>query len=59
MDFFIDIAQTLLDFHNFSLGLVDLAIDRSVMNLNLSGVGSFLAIGDNEGEFIWLVRSSG
>ncbi len=52
MNFFIDITQTLLDFHNFLLGLVDLEIERSVMNLNFSEGCSFLAIRDNESRFL-------
>ena len=49
MDFFMGIAQTLLVFHDFLIGLVDLEIDRSFRNLNLSGGGGFIM----EDVFIW------
>jgi hypothetical protein len=44
VDLFIGIAH-LLVFHNFLLGLVDLEIDRSVMNVNFSGFCVFFAMG--------------
>jgi hypothetical protein len=56
VDLFIGIAH-LLDFHNFSLGLMDLEIDRSVINLNLSGICILFVMGYAEGVFI-LVRAA-